>query len=235
MTSGVQRVAVNLESVRGRIAAAAARSGRTADAISLVVATKYVTTDLAAAVITAGCRDLGESRPQELWAKAAALPDPAIRWHLIGHLQRNKIRRTLPVVSLIHSIDSQRLLAAINEEAKLAGRIVPVLLEVNVSGDAAKTGLAPEELEPLVAEASALEYVEVRGLMGMAGLEGDDAAVRQDFIQLRTLRDRLARNLPPQFTLDELSMGMSGDFEIAIEEGATIVRLGSLLFEGVEP
>jgi pyridoxal phosphate enzyme (YggS family) len=235
MTSGVQRVAVNLESVRGRIAAAAARSGRTADAISLVVATKYVTTDLAAAVITAGCRDLGESRPQELWAKAAALPDPAIRWHLIGHLQRNKIRRTLPVVSLIHSIDSQRLLAAINEEAKLAGRIVPVLLEVNVSGDAAKTGLAPEEIEPLVAEASALEYVEVRGLMGMAGLEGDDAAVRQDFIQLRTLRDRLARNLPPQFTLDELSMGMSGDFEIAIEEGATIVRLGSLLFEGVEP
>jgi pyridoxal phosphate enzyme (YggS family) len=235
MTSGVQRVAVNLESVRGRIAAAAARSGRTADAISLVVATKYVTTDLAAAVITAGCRDLGGSRPQELWAKAAALPDPAIRWHLIGHLQRNKIRRTLPVVSLIHSIDSQRLLAAINEEAKLAGRIVPVLLEVNVSGDAAKTGLAPEELEPLVAEASALEYVEVRGLMGMAGLEGDDAAVRQDFIQLRTLRDRLARNLPPQFTLDELSMGMSGDFEIAIEEGATIVRLGSLLFEGVEP
>jgi pyridoxal phosphate enzyme (YggS family) len=235
MTSAVQRVAENLESVRGRIAAAAARSGRTADAISLVVATKYVTTDLAAAVITAGCRDLGESRPQELWVKAAALPDPAIRWHLIGHLQRNKIRRTLPLVSLIHSVDSQRLLAAINEEAKLAGRIVPVLLEANVSGDAAKTGLAPAELEPLVTEAAALEYVEVRGLMGMAGLEGDDAAVRQDFIQLRTLRDRLARNLPPQFTLDELSMGMSGDFEIAIEEGATIVRLGSLLFEGVEP
>jgi pyridoxal phosphate enzyme (YggS family) len=235
MTSAVQRVAENLESVRGRIVAAAARSGRTADAISLVVATKYVTTDLAAAVITAGCRDLGESRPQELWAKATALPDPAIRWHLIGHLQRNKIRRTLPLVSLIHSIDSQRLLAAINEEAKLAGRIVPILLEVNISGDAAKTGLAPEELEPLVAEASALEYVEVRGLMGMAGLEGDDTVARRDFIRLRTLRDRLARNLPPQFTLDDLSMGMSGDFEIAIEEGATIVRLGSLLFEGVEP
>jgi pyridoxal phosphate enzyme (YggS family) len=199
------------------------------------VATKYVTTDLAAAVVTAGCCDLGESRPQELWTKAAALPNPAIRWHLIGHLQRNKIRRTLPLVSLIHSVDSQRLLAAINEEAKLAGRIAPVLLEVNISGDAAKTGLAPTELEPLVAEAAALEYVEVRGLMGMASLEGDDAAARQDFIHLRTLRDRLARNLPPQLALDELSMGMSGDFEIAIAEGATIVRLGSLLFEGVEP
>jgi hypothetical protein len=235
MTSAVQRVAENLESVRERIATAAARSGRTAEAITLVVATKYVTTDLAAAVVTAGCCDLGESRPQELWTKAAALPNPAIRWHLIGHLQRNKIRRTLPLVSLIHSVDSQRLLAAINEEAKLAGRIAPVLLEVNISGDAAKTGLAPTELEPLVAEAAALEYVEVRGLMGMASLEGDDAAARQDFIHLRTLRDRLARNLPPQLALDELSMGMSGDFEIAIAEGATIVRLGSLLFEGVEP
>jgi pyridoxal phosphate enzyme (YggS family) len=234
MTSTVRRIADNLADVRQRIAAAATRSDRTADVITLVVATKYVTTELAAAVVTAGCADLGESRPQELWTKAAALSDPAVRWHLIGHLQRNKIRRTLPLVSLIHSVDSQRLLAAINEEAKLSSQIVPVLLEVNISGDAAKTGLAPAELEPLVAEAAALEYVEVRGLMGMAGLEGDDAAARQDFIALRTLRDRLIRNLPPQLKLDDLSMGMSGDFEIAIEEGATIVRLGSLLFEGVE-
>jgi pyridoxal phosphate enzyme (YggS family) len=234
MTSAAERIAANLAHVRERIAAAAARSGRNAAAITLVAATKYVTSDLAAAVVAAGCHDLGESRPQELWAKSAALPAPAIRWHLIGHLQRNKLRRTLPLVHLVHSVDSERLLVAINEEAKLAGRVVPVLLEVNISGDASKTGLPPEALEPLVAEAATLEYVELRGLMGMASLEGDDAAARRDFINLRELRDRLAQNASNP-TLADLSMGMSGDFEIAIEEGATIVRLGSILFEGAEP
>lgn len=228
-------IAENLAQVRQRIAEAAVRSGRTENAVTLVAATKYVTAEFAAAVVAAGCRDLGESRPQELWAKTAAIPESNIRWHLIGHLQRNKIRRTLPLVSLIHSVDSQRLLAVINEEAKLAGHITPVLLEVNISGDATKTGLSPASLEPLVAEAAALEYVNVRGLMGMASLEGDDAAARQDFANLRTLRDQLAKNAPPSVTLTELSMGMSGDFEIAIEEGATIIRVGSLLFEGVEP
>ena len=235
MSSAAERIAANLARVRERIAVAAPRSGRNAAAITLVAATKYVTPGLAAAVVAAGCHDLGESRPQELWSKAASLSDTAIRWHLIGHLQRNKLRRTLPLIHLVHSVDSERLLLAINEEAKLAGRVVSVLLEVNISGDESKTGLPPAALEPLVMQAATLEYVELRGLMGMARLEGDDAAARRDFVNLREVRDRLARNAPPELPLHDLSMGMSGDFEIAIEEGATIVRLGSILFEGVGP
>jgi hypothetical protein len=235
MSHVARQIAENLAQVRQRIAAAAARSGRTKDAITLVAATKYVTAEIAAAVVAAGCSNLGESRPQELCAKAATIADPNIRWHLIGHLQRNKLRRTLPLVCLLHSVDSQRLLAAIQDEAALAGQVMPVLLEVNISGDATKTGLAPNQLEPLLAQAAQLEHIRVRGLMGMASLEGNNAAARQDFVNLRTLRDQLAKSAPPNVTLDELSMGMSGDFEIAIEEGATIVRLGSILFQGVEP
>jgi pyridoxal phosphate enzyme (YggS family) len=166
-----------------------------------------------------------------LWSKAAALDN--IRWHLIGHLQRNKIRRTLPLVRLIQSVDSRRLLDAINEEAAALGRPTDVLLEANISGDVSKTGLPPEELEPLLHDADAWPQVNIRGLMGMASLEGGDAAAARDFEALRLLRDRLARNAPPGVLLVELSMGMSGDYEIAIAEGATIVRVGSALFEGV--
>jgi pyridoxal phosphate enzyme (YggS family) len=225
------RIAANVARVRASIAAAAERSGRRPADVTLIAVTKYVSAAETAAVIAAGCHDLGESRPQQLWAKAAELNDPHIRWHLLGHLQRNKIRRTLPLVSLLQSVDSRRLLDALAEEAALAQRKLPILLEVNISGDAHKTGLPPAELEPLLAHAVALPQIEVRGLMGMASLEGDDAAARQDFRNLRLLRDKLAATFAGQCSLSELSMGMSGDFEIAIEEGATMVRVGSMLFE----
>jgi hypothetical protein len=186
-------------------------------------------------LVAAGCRDLGESRSQELWSKAAELADLSINWHLIGHLQRNKVERTLPLVSLIHSADSVRLIAAINESAAAMWREVPVLLEVNVSGDRSKHGFGPDEIARLLPEIAAFDHVEVRGLMAMAGREGDLESARRDFARLRELRDRLRRELPAGMSLDELSMGMSGDFEAAIEEGATIVRVGSALFEGVGP
>lgn len=225
------RIADNVARVRARIAAAAERSGRRADEITLVAVTKYVSAEETAAVVEAGCLDLGESRPQQLWTKAAEFTDPRIRWHLVGHLQRNKIRRTLPLLFLLQSVDSRRLLDALAEEAEFAQRHLPVLLEVNISGDATKTGLPPAELEPLLAHALTLPQIEVRGLMGMASLEGDDAAARRDFRNLRLLRDKLAATFTGQCTLPELSMGMSGDFEIAIEEGATMVRVGSILFQ----
>jgi hypothetical protein len=224
-------IADNLAQVRERIEAAAKRSGRTVDSVTLVAVTKYVSVEMAAAAIAAGCHDLGESRPQELWAKAAALPEANIRWHLVGHLQRNKVRRTLPLVDLIQSVDSQRLLCAIDDEAAAIGRRIEVLVEVNIAGDAAKTGLAPEALEPLLERAATLAQVRVRGLMGMASLEGDTEAARRDFAAIRSLRDRLVARVAPSVSLVELSMGMSGDFEPAIEAGATIVRLGSVLFE----
>jgi pyridoxal phosphate enzyme (YggS family) len=241
MDDVARRIAENLAAVRGRIADAVRASGRTADAVTLVAVTKYVDVTATAALMAAGCSDLGESRPQELWSKAAALGGTGvlagqsnpIRWHLVGHLQRNKIRRTLPLLHLIQSVDSRRLLEAINAEAALLGHPAEVLLEVNISGDASKTGLPPHEIEPLLADASAWPDVCIRGLMGMASLEGGDAAAARDFEALRLLRDRLAKNFPPEVSLAELSMGMSDDYEIAIAQGATIVRVGSALFEGL--
>jgi pyridoxal phosphate enzyme (YggS family) len=231
-------VSENLERVRERIAAAAAASGRRADEITLVGVTKYVSAKEAAELAAAGCTDLGESRPQELWSKTASLREVAatfpIRWHLIGHLQRNKVRRTLPLVTLIHSVDSERLLAAIDEAAfDLDASAVPVdvLLEVNTSGEAAKHGLAPDAVEPLLAAAPRYARVAIRGLMTMAALEGDETVAARNFASLRELRDRLKSVAPECVVLNELSMGMSGDFEVAIREGATIVRVGSLLWE----
>jgi pyridoxal phosphate enzyme (YggS family) len=229
MSDEAARIAENVARVRGRIADAAARSGRPASQITLVAVTKYVSAAMVRPLIAAGCIDLGESRPQQLWEKAAALGDLPVRWHLIGHLQRNKVRRTLPLVTMIHSVDSPRLLAAIEEEPAAT---LPVLLEVNISGETAKQGLAPEAIESFLAQAAGCRNVTIRGLMGMAGLEGGLDTARRDFAALRELRDRLRPRCPAGVTLDELSMGMSGDFEVAIEEGATIVRVGSALFEG---
>jgi PLP dependent protein len=230
-------ISENLAGVRQRIAAAAARSGRAADDVTLVAVTKYVSAEVVRPLVAAGCLDLGESRPQLLWEKAASLADLPIRWHLIGHLQRNKVRRTLPLVTMIHSVDSARLLAAVDEEQGTGdeGReTVPVLLEVNVSGEAAKHGFGAEEIEPLLAELAGYRNIAVRGLMCMAGLEGGMESARRDFAALRQLRDRLRPRCPAGVALDDLSMGMSGDFEAAIEEGATIVRVGSALFEGID-
>jgi pyridoxal phosphate enzyme (YggS family) len=230
-------IADNLRRVRERIAAAAESSGRTADDITLVGVTKYVGPREAAELVAAGCHDLGESRPQELWEKAAraGASQPPIRWHLVGHLQRNKVRRTLPLVSLIHSVDSERLLATIDEAhaERPGGSTAPcnVLLEVNTSGESAKHGLAPEAVEPLLSAAPRFPHVRICGLMTMAALEGGPDVAARNFAALRELRDRLKPNAPDCVALNELSMGMSGDFEIAIREGATIVRVGSLLWD----
>ena len=211
--------------------------------MTLVAVTKYVGDVVIRELVQAGCYDLGESRPQALWTKAAVLADSltqagqgasAVRWHLVGHLQRNKIEQTLPLVTLIHSADSLRLLETIDATAGAQGRSTPVLIEVNVSGDEAKHGFLPAEIEPLLPALAALQNAEIRGLMCMAVREGDLDVARRNFADLRSLRDRLAQNAPPNVSLSELSMGMSGDFEVAIEQVATIVRIGSVLFEGVE-
>jgi pyridoxal phosphate enzyme (YggS family) len=226
-------IARNVAEVRGRIADAAVAAGRAADQVTLVAITKYVGAAEVRALAEAGCTLVGENRPQELWRKAEACRDLPLRWHMVGHLQRNKVRRTLPLVEMVQSADSPRLVAALDSAAAELSRRLPVLLEVNVSGDAAKHGFQPGEVERFLGELAGYEHVEVRGLMCMAGLEGDLDAARRDFAALRTLRDRLRPNCPPGVRLDELSMGMSGDFEAAIREGATIVRIGSALFEGV--
>jgi pyridoxal phosphate enzyme (YggS family) len=235
MSNSASILADNLAEIRGRIAAAAERSGRPADTVKLVAVTKYVDPATACLLVEAGATDLGESRPQQLWSKAEATRDlPRIHWHLIGHLQRNKVRQTLPIVELIHSVDSQRLLAEISREAEKLGRRARVLLEVNISGDEAKHGFAPAELPAALPQLAAYEHVDIVGLMAMAHLEGGPTVARKDFAATRQLRDRLAADAPPDVSLDELSLGMSADFEEAILEGATIVRVGSALFEGLE-
>jgi pyridoxal phosphate enzyme (YggS family) len=228
----------NVAAVRERVAAACRRAGRDPAGVTVVAVTKYAGAEVARALVAAGCRDLAESRPQELWAKAAALGDlvPPPRWHLVGHLQRNKVRRTLPLVALVHSLDSRRLLESLAAEAAAAGRTCAALVEVNLTGDPARTGALPAEAEAIVAAAADLPAVEVRGFMGMARVpDGDPQAARGDFARLRELRDRLAATVPGGTRLRELSMGMSGDFEAAILEGATIVRIGSAFFAGLEP
>jgi PLP dependent protein len=200
----------------------------------LVGVTKYVGAEAARELFAAGCREMGESRPQALWEKAEALADLPIIWHFVGHLQRNKVRRTLPLVGMIHSLDSLRLARALEDEARLLDRRVPALLEVNIGGETAKTGLQPDAVEPLLVELAGFRHIEVRGLMTLAALRGGLAESQRDFAALRALRDRLLPNCPEGIALNELSMGMSGDFEAAIEEGATIVRVGSALFEGIQ-
>ena len=228
-----QKIARNLADVRARIADAATTSGRSADQITLVAITKYVGEAEIRALVEAGCHLLGENRPQHLWEKAEACADLPIRWHMVGHLQRNKVRRTVPVVEMVQSADSLKLIAAIDRVAAELSCRVPILLEVNVSGEAAKHGFEPGALGPSLAELAGCEHVEVRGLMCMAGFEGGPEAARRDFAALRNLRDRLRAGCPDCVKLDDLSMGMSGDYEVAVQEGATIVRIGSALYEGV--
>ena len=220
----------NLDRIRERIHNAAEAAGRSGADITLVGVTKYVKPDQAAALQRAGCVDLGESRPQQLWTKAEQVPHA--RWHLVGHLQRNKVRQTVPLVTLIHSVDSHRLLASLERETHELNQRVDVLLEVNISGDASKHGLTKDELPPLLEKAAECSRVHVRGLMAMAAREGGPVVAGHNFAALRMLRDQLSDQVPPNINLSELSMGMSGDFETAIAEGATMVRIGSLLWEG---
>jgi PLP dependent protein len=216
--------------VRYRMNDACVRVGRRPGDVELIAVTKTVPVELARGVGDAGVHHLGESRPQELWRKAAAI-DRGVWWHLVGHLQRNKVERTLPLVHMIHSVDSIRLLTAIEEEAGRQLLVADVLLEVNASGEAAKHGFAPDEVPALAEQINRLRNVRVRGLMTMAAYDEDPEKSRPTFALVRQLSDRLRTHIGSAHPLDHLSMGMSNDFEVAIEEGATLVRLGSVLFE----
>jgi PLP dependent protein len=226
-----QRLRANLAAVEDRIGSACACAGRTRSEVTLVAVTKAVSAELAALLPELGILDLGENRPQELWRKSEVLTK-AIRWHLIGHLQRNKIEKTLPLVEMIHAVDSVRLLQALEQEAGKQRRRIAVLLEVNASGEASKQGFDPTEIRGLVPILNEMKRVQVRGLMTMAALQ-EPQACRPTFAALRQLRDQLGAQLSEAHSIAHLSMGMSNDFEVAIEEGATFVRVGTVLFEGM--
>lgn len=234
MTDPAEQVAANVAEIRQRISAAARRSRRPPEEVRLVAVTKYAGQQATRWLWEAGCHDLGESRPQQLVAKMQTLADLPVRWHLIGHLQRNKARKVVGSAHLIHSIDSLRLLDAIESLARQLQAAPQVLLEVNISEDEAKHGFRAAEMpELLQALSGRLQRTHVAGLMGMAGLTSDHAQAAREFQQLRELRDSLRSHCPAGVDLDELSMGMSRDFEAAVEQGATLVRVGSALLEGV--
>ena len=224
----------NLVAVQTRIAAAASAAGRSPDDVALVAVTKYVDAAITALLVDAGAQVLGENRPQVLDEKFAALSGRSVQWHLIGHLQTNKVKKVVGQSTLIHSVDSVRLVDAIEKRSVALGITTRVLLEVNVSGESAKHGLEPAELSGMLDHCRTLSAVKVDGLMCMAGLGGDDSETRTQFAMLRQLRDDHQNDDCSHISLTELSMGMSGDFEMAIEEGATLVRVGSTLFEGID-
>jgi pyridoxal phosphate enzyme (YggS family) len=221
-------VARRLAEVRARIAEAARRAGRDEAEVRLVVVTKDVPPERVREALAEGACDLGENRAQEMLAKMAALADaaPAPRWHFIGVLQRNKVRLVVGRAALIHSVDSVALGRAVAARARAAGAVQEALLEVNVAGEPTKHGVAPAEVGEAARALAAEPGIALRGLMTIAPAD-DPAAARGAFRTLRSLRDELAAELPG---LVELSMGMSADFEAAIEEGATIVRVGTAIF-----
>ncbi len=216
-----------LETVNQRIADACQRGGRSVDSVKLVAVSKRKGPDAVRALAESGVGVFGESRVQEASQKIPLCP-AGLAWHMIGHVQRNKARDVARLFSYVHSVDSLRLLEALDSAAGEAGKVLPVLLEVNVSGEGSKFGLAPGEVPAVLERCQTLMHLDVSGVMTIPPFvpQADDA--RPHFARLRELRDewRAASGFP----LDELSMGMSHDFEIAIEEGATWIRLGTVLF-----
>ena len=228
-------IAENLARVRQRIADAAHRAGRQPEDVALMAVTKTFPPAIIREAYAAGHRLFGENRVQEFADKATHLADmPGAEFHLIGHLQSNKAAKATQIFSGVDSVDSLHLAEKLNAAA---GKRLPVLIEINVGGEAAKSGLAPDspELAALLSAAPRLEHLEFRGLMSIPPFTEDPAAARPYFRKLRALRDQIASRHLPAVSMDTLSMGMSHDFEIAVEEGSTCVRVGTAIFGARAP
>jgi pyridoxal phosphate enzyme (YggS family) len=227
----LNRLKTNLDRIRDRIARSCERVGRDPSEVTLVAVTKMVTPDVAGLLFEAGVEHIGENRVAEAQRKIEVLGDKGT-WHMIGHLQRNKVKKAIPLFSMIHSVDSLRLLREIALFCEKRETLMEILFEVNVSGEASKYGLEPSELDNILNEAGRLPSVKVRGLMTMAPFDPDPEAARPHFRALRTLWEQ-TRNPSTRPDYQLLSMGMSGDFETAVEEGATHIRVGTALYEGL--
>ena len=221
----------NLDAIRARIDAACRAAGRDPSQVRLLPVSKTVDEARLRVAYGIGLRELGENKVQEALAKSEAMADlPGLRWVLIGHLQTNKARHAARLASEFQALDSLRVAAALDTQLQKQGRALDVLVQVNTSGEASKYGLAPEDAAGFIAQLPTFSALHVRGLMTLALFSSDAERVRRCFVLLRGLRDQLRQNAPAGIALDELSMGMSGDFEIAIEEGATVVRVGQAIF-----
>ena len=225
----------NLAIVHARIAAACQRAGRDPASVRLLPVSKTKPEAVLRLAYAAGCRMLGENKPQEAHRKWEAMADLGdLRWSVIGHLQTNKAKLVAQCASEFQALDSLRVAEALERRLQAEGRALDVFVQVNTSGEASKYGLHPDDVAAFLRELPAFSALRVRGLMTLALFSAEAERVRQCFVLLRKLRDRLRQDVPQGISLDELSMGMSGDYEIAIEEGATVVRVGQAIF-GARP
>lgn len=222
-------IAQNIRSVEERIQAACKRAGRSREEVTLICVTKTMPVEDLQQAYDAGQRSFGENRVQEITGKFPQLPRD-IQWHMIGHLQRNKAKYLMDKVVMIHSVDSAALAQAVSKEAVKAGRVMDILLEVNVAEEESKFGLTCEGVLPLLREISPLPGIRIRGLMTVAPFTDDPETNRVFFKKLRELAVDINRQSIDNVSMDFLSMGMTGDFEVAIEEGATHIRVGTAIF-----
>lgn len=243
-----RKLAENLKRVEHRIQEACGRVGRDPKSVTLVAVTKNASLDILRALVDLGVTELGENRVQELTKRAAAVnewlnrrgldpdarPKPRPHWHMIGHVQRNKVKAVLPWIDMIHSVDSLRLAEEIDLQASKLGRVVPIFLQVNASDEPQKFGVAVAAATHLAEQLRGLKHLELRGLMAMAPLTDDASPIRYLFGRVRELYEEIMVNRLAGPAFKDLSLGMSHDFEHGIEAGATYVRIGSALFEGME-
>lgn len=243
-----RKLAENWKRVEGRIQEACSRAGRDPSTVTLVAVTKYASLDVIRTLVDLGVSNLGESRVQELTKRAAAINEwlsrrardpragarPRPTWHMVGHLQRNKVKALLPWVDLIHSVDSLRLAEEIDAQAGRMGRVMPIMMEVNASGEGSKYGVAVAATTHLAEQIATLPHLELRGLMAMAPLTDDATVIRGVFGRVRELFEEIVGERLCGLEFRDLSLGMSNDFEYGIESGATYVRIGSELLKGLE-
>ena len=230
----IEAISRNVLSIRARIADACRRAGRSPDEITLIAVSKTFPMAAVEAAIRAGVCHFGENRVQELAAKCTETPGRWKGgnrvWHMIGHLQRNKARDIVRFADCFHALDSARLAMTLNERAETEERVLPCLVQVNISGEVGKFGVHPDEVASLLDEVARCGHIRIEGLMAMTSLHAGPDKIRREFRDMRTLFDTFPTQIAPKISMQQLSMGMSRDFEEAIEEGATHVRVGSALF-----
>jgi pyridoxal phosphate enzyme (YggS family) len=233
VTNNYKIIEKNLTGLQERIESACSRSIYNQESVELVISTKYVDADIIRILSELGVPCIGENQLQATERKKEELNDLDLRWHMFGHLQRNKVKKAVRIFDLIHSVESVTLAKEINKESEKLGKNTRVLVEVNVSGEETKYGLSPEETIPFLCEINNLESIKVEGLMTMMPIVDDPETCRPMFKGLRELSERIRDENILDVEMNILSMGMTQDFEVAIEEGANLVRVGSAVFEGI--
>lgn len=220
----------NLAIVQSRISEACKKVGRDPDSVRLLPVTKTVPAERLRIAYAAGCHEMGENKIQEAREKSEVLSDLGIKWCVIGHLQTNKAKYLARIADEFQALDSIKVAEALDKRLQIEGRSMDIFVQVNSSGEASKFGLTPDDVRAFVAQLPNYSSLNIKGLMTLAVFSSDRDRVRQCFTKMRKLQEMLRQEAPPSLSFDELSMGMSGDYEIAIEEGATVVRVGQAIF-----